>query len=446
MFACLSLKRAKNGTQRRRAARFRQANMTAPLHDRRSFVTGEAGQDELARAVLGDEPVPEPEWFDAGPTVRLGKVAMACDVEVVLNPVDGGFLSVASEALDRIDAAESLYSVYRPETELSRLNREAANGPVEVSPELYALLRRARELAERTEGAFSPTSGPLVALWRRCRGEGRLPSDEELAAALDLSDLRNVRFDDEQRTIAFTRPGVSLHLNAMGKGAALEPAAELLEAAGCGSCLCMRGIAVWSRAESGRGDRRGRTATAGHTATAGRDGCAGFATRCSRIGDWPRCGYAIRPCRRAGTGRSGIGWGTAASGICSTREPVNRWTTPCRSAWSRRTGGWPRRCRPRFSYWESKRLQAIVIIGVCRRGFCAAADAWSVAGTGGDRVIARADPVRGIGSGAGPLDVRGHSRGLGHHKGHEVRTKDTKGLIPGMWLPTMTVCDACRVR
>lgn len=215
--------------------------MPDPLHDRRSFVTGEAGQEELARAVLGDDPAPEPEWFDGGPTVRLGKVAMACDVEVVLNPEDNGFLSVASEALDRIDAAESLYSVYRPETELSRLNREAANGPVAVSPELYALLRRARDLADRTEGAFSPTSGPLVALWRRCRGEGRLPSDEELATALELSDLRNVRFDDEQRTIAFTTPGVSLHLNAMGKGAALEPAAQLLTAAGCGSCLLHAG-------------------------------------------------------------------------------------------------------------------------------------------------------------------------------------------------------------
>jgi hypothetical protein len=35
--------------------------MTAPLHDRRSFVTGEAGQDELARAMSGDTDTPEPE-------------------------------------------------------------------------------------------------------------------------------------------------------------------------------------------------------------------------------------------------------------------------------------------------------------------------------------------------------------------------------------------------
>jgi FAD:protein FMN transferase len=233
--------------------------MSEPLHDRRSFVTGEAGQDELARAVLGVEPAAEPEWFDAGPTVRLGKVAMACDVEVVLNPEDNGFLSVASAALDRIDAAESLYSVYRPETELSCLNREASNGPVEVSPELYALLKRARELAERTDGAFSPTSGPLVALWRRCRSEGRLPTDEELATALSLSDLANVRFDDEQRTIAFTRPGVALHLNAMGKGAALEPAVAMLEAAGCSSCLLHAGYS----SVVARGDRSGGSSGSG---------------------------------------------------------------------------------------------------------------------------------------------------------------------------------------
>jgi thiamine biosynthesis lipoprotein len=227
--------------------------MTAPLHDRRSFVTGEAGQDEFARAMLGDEPETEPEWFDAGPTVRLGKVAMACDVEVVLNPEDNGFLSVASAALDRIDEAESLYSVYRPETELSCLNREAPNGPVEVSPELYALLKRAREFADRTDGAFSPTSGPLVALWRRFRSEGRLPLDEELATALELSDLRNVQFDDMKSTIAFMRPGVSLHLNAMGKGAALEPAVELLETAGCSSCLLHAGYS----SVVARGDRSG---------------------------------------------------------------------------------------------------------------------------------------------------------------------------------------------
>ncbi len=199
---------------------------------RRDFLTGRAVQrsveqvgeriaDELVDDAARQAPV-------SSETVRLGKQAMACDFDVILNPGQPGAIRPASDALDVIDLLEDQMSVYREHSELSLLNRRAADEPVEVEAELYALLRRAEIISRQTEGGFDPTAGPIVDLWRRCKAAGRAPSEAEVQVALDIVGLQHVSFDDEQRTVRFSKPGVELNLNSIGKGYALDKAAEVL--------------------------------------------------------------------------------------------------------------------------------------------------------------------------------------------------------------------------
>jgi thiamine biosynthesis lipoprotein len=166
----------------------------------------------------------------AGNTIRLGKTAMASSFEVILNPGSGELLAAASTALELVDQLEDQMSVYRPQSELSRLNARAADGPVPVERALFELLRQAVRYAGELEGAFDPTAGPLVALWRRCRHERRVPTDAEIIDACARRGFGEVEFDDSAGTIRFRRRGIELNLNAIGKGYALDRAGEILEA------------------------------------------------------------------------------------------------------------------------------------------------------------------------------------------------------------------------
>jgi thiamine biosynthesis lipoprotein len=116
----------------------------------------------------------------------------------------------ARAAFARIAALEDLLSDYRPTSELMRLCARAGGRPVAVSPELFFVLARAQEMARRSDGAFDVTVGPLVALWRRARRSGALPTLRELRAARALVGWRKVRLDPSKRTVQLLTPGMQL--------------------------------------------------------------------------------------------------------------------------------------------------------------------------------------------------------------------------------------------
>jgi thiamine biosynthesis lipoprotein len=232
---------------------------------RRDFLTGLAVRDELfdtAQAV-GDVLLDDLENLVREPTsaatIRLATSAMATDFAVIFNAIREDDprqpLRWASEALDLIHALEDQMSVYRSHTELSRLNRTAASESVEIEERMLELLCRAREIWRETDGCFDPTSGPLIALWRQCRKEVRLPTDAELSERLALVGMQHVMFNSvaahasptqkqgivqetvdpllvrrasARGAIEFDRSGVELNLGSIGKGYALDRAAEVL--------------------------------------------------------------------------------------------------------------------------------------------------------------------------------------------------------------------------
>ncbi|MCC7423411.1 MAG: FAD:protein FMN transferase [Planctomycetaceae bacterium] len=202
---------------------------------RRDFLTGRAAQAEAAAALreTGDaliDSMPEDAGAvpSAGATVRLQTRAMNCEFAVILNPGAPDELAAASRALDLVHPLESQLTVYRSDSEMSRLNQRAASSPVTVEPQLFDLLVGARQLSQETQGAFDPTSGPLIALWNECRRAGRLPTSEEVDAARQRTGMAHVDFDVDQRTVRFDREGIELNLGAIGKGYALDRIAARL--------------------------------------------------------------------------------------------------------------------------------------------------------------------------------------------------------------------------
>lgn len=163
--------------------------------------------------------------------VTLKRRAMACDFEVRLN-ADRASQSTQSatamRALDLVDELETQMTVYRESSEVIDINHQAASDWVEVEPRLFEVLQVADRLFQETGGALDITGGPLSRVWGFDRRQGRLPSEEEIEAARALVGWQHVKLDAARHAIRFDTPGVEINLNSIGKGYALDRAAELL--------------------------------------------------------------------------------------------------------------------------------------------------------------------------------------------------------------------------
>jgi thiamine biosynthesis lipoprotein len=189
---------------------------------------------------------------------------MACQFEVLLNAgqYEQG-TETALAALDVVDALEDQLSVFRPHTELSRINRLAAAEAVPVEPQLFRLLELCLRLHAETGGAFDITASPLWRAWGFARREGAIPNEAQLAEAMSRVGSQLVKLDADTHTVRFLRPGVELNLGSIGKGYALDRAAEVLAAAGINDYLIHGGnssiTARGSRMEPGwRGPERSK--------------------------------------------------------------------------------------------------------------------------------------------------------------------------------------------
>ena len=168
------------------------------------------------------------------------RVAMGVQARVVLylTPRQEADVSAAfAAAFERIDRLEFALSDWRPDSELSALNAAAGGPPMPVSPDLFGAIERSLDIARRTEGAFDPTVGPLVALWRTAKSEGRLPDRAAIETALAQTGWSKVELDSARRTARLPEPGMRLDLGAIGKGLACDEALAALRAHGITSAL-----------------------------------------------------------------------------------------------------------------------------------------------------------------------------------------------------------------
>jgi FAD:protein FMN transferase len=147
----------------------------------------------------------------------------------------------ARAAFARVAVLDDCMSDYKPQSELMRLCDKAGGDPVPVSPELFAVLAKAQEVAEKSDGAFDVTVGPVVRLWRLARRTHRLPDAEKLAAARALVGYRNIRMDSSRHTVRLLKPGMQLDLGGIAKGYAADEALIALKRRGIERALVAAG-------------------------------------------------------------------------------------------------------------------------------------------------------------------------------------------------------------
>ena len=143
----------------------------------------------------------------------------------------------ADSAFEEVRRIDELLSNYKPDSELSRVNRRAAQAPLKISPELFDLLSRCLEYSRTSDGAFDITVGPLMKVWGFYKGSGRLPHRPVVQAALTKVGYRHIRLDRAAGTVWFDRAGVELDPGGIGKGYAVDRMVEVLKRKGVTAAL-----------------------------------------------------------------------------------------------------------------------------------------------------------------------------------------------------------------
>jgi thiamine biosynthesis lipoprotein len=181
---------------------------------------------------------------DAGPLTRFQytQLHMGMQVRMVVYAPDEATAERACEAaFARFAELDDIMSDYRASSELMRLCAQAGGPPVKVSRDLFTVLRRAREVAQRSGGAFDVTIGPVVALWRRARKTRVFPAADELEGVRALVGWEKVRLDPKNRTVQLLVPGMKLDLGGIGKGYADDCAQAVLKRHGVTRALVEAG-------------------------------------------------------------------------------------------------------------------------------------------------------------------------------------------------------------
>lgn len=157
-------------------------------------------------------------------TVLRSRPAMGTLFEVLLRGEDEEHLAAVADAvLYEVQRVERLLSRFDPRSEISRINRLAAQGPVLVDREVADVLAACIDAGRWTEGAFDITA---TSAWRTLPASAGFDHHQADAGSVGHG---GVALDPVHRTIEFAAPGTQLDLGGIGKGYALDCAARLLD-------------------------------------------------------------------------------------------------------------------------------------------------------------------------------------------------------------------------
>ena len=184
--------------------------------------------------------------------------AMATVYELYIVDEDEDYARAGAQAaFAEVDRLELEMSRFLSNSDISRLNAAEVGDTVDLGLDTFECLRRAREMHEKTGGAFDISVGALYACWLDEDRRLRQPSEDEIEQAHELTGMKHLEIDDEDFCAKVLTKGVQFDLGGIGKGFAAEKVAELLSEwsleqslvlAGASSVLCVgvpEGMSGW---------------------------------------------------------------------------------------------------------------------------------------------------------------------------------------------------------
>ncbi len=144
------------------------------------------------------------------------------------------------KALEEVVRIDALLSNFKPESALSQLNRSAHFRRQKVPPDLYRVIEGSLQFSRLTEGKFDISVAPLVDLWKAALSGDSLPSVEQRNRVRSCVGYEKIELIPPDQ-VTFHSPCLHLDLGSIGKGYAVDRAAEVLRSWGIHDALINAG-------------------------------------------------------------------------------------------------------------------------------------------------------------------------------------------------------------
>jgi thiamine biosynthesis lipoprotein len=178
-------------------------------------------------------------------TVQKTEPLMGTDVTitVVARSIEEGEAAIEAgmAELRRLDA---MMSLYKNDSEITRVNLAAGKNPVKVSPEMIELVEQAAKVSKLSSGVFDVTVGPLVVLWQMRLKEGTVPTDQEIARIRPLVNYRNIIINKNASTLFLKKPGMIMDFGGM-KGYLADQVADIFKKRGINNAVIAVAGDIW---------------------------------------------------------------------------------------------------------------------------------------------------------------------------------------------------------
>jgi len=151
------------------------------------------------------------------------------------------FDTTFTKAFAAVDKVDLIASIYNNESEVTRLNQEAAARPIKVSNELFTVIKDSIALSRYSNGAFDITVAPLVRLWGSYRKKDSIPTEQEVRKTLSLIGYDKITIDEADRSVYFKKKGMAIDLSAIAKGYAIDSTVKVIKEEGFRSAMVNAG-------------------------------------------------------------------------------------------------------------------------------------------------------------------------------------------------------------
>ncbi|VXB33744.1 MULTISPECIES: FAD:protein FMN transferase [Chryseobacterium] len=157
-------------------------------------------------------------------------------------------------SIDEIRRIENLISEWKPETQISDVNKNAGIKPVKVDPEVFALTEKGIYFSKLTDGAFDISIVAMDKIWKFDDSMNELPSEESIKNSVKNVGYQNIILDKINSTIFLKNKGMKIGFGSIGKGYAADKTRELMKSFGvkAGIINASGDISTWGNQPDGK--------------------------------------------------------------------------------------------------------------------------------------------------------------------------------------------------
>lgn len=163
------------------------------------------------------------------PESSFDRSGVAMDTTISLRATGKEAKEAVDESFQRIEQLDKLASAQDPSSDVSKINAAAGKAYVQVDPAVYEMIDFAKTYSEKTQGEWDISVGIMTNLWQIGNEGQHVPSAEEIQAALQLVNYKDILLRPEDHSVMLAKSGMVIDLGGVAKGYAVDEIRKIYE-------------------------------------------------------------------------------------------------------------------------------------------------------------------------------------------------------------------------